>query len=92
MFTYLSGGYADEIHFHVRRIPIETFKDMSDEQIAAWVYESWKIKDNLLESLSFYQTGKFTNSKELDIPFKMNDYWQNAVNALTLTRNTKTLQ
>jgi 1-acyl-sn-glycerol-3-phosphate acyltransferase len=49
-------GYAKRAHLHVRRFPVAALPE-EDEQLAEWLLERFREKDQLLDE--FYRQGRF---------------------------------
>ncbi|KAK0582564.1 hypothetical protein LWI29_027115 [Acer saccharum] len=57
--TFLDNAFGvdpSEVHIHVRRIPIDDIPT-SDEEVAAWLMNTFRFKDHLLSD--FYSQGHF---------------------------------
>ncbi|GAV80661.1 Acyltransferase domain-containing protein [Cephalotus follicularis] len=60
------GVDPSEVHIHVRRIPVEDIPE-SDTEVAAWLMETFKLKDHLLSD--FKVQGHFPNEgMEKELP------------------------
>eukprot|EP00475_Leptophrys_vorax_P000009 TRINITY_DN10002_c0_g1_i1.p1 TRINITY_DN10002_c0_g1~~TRINITY_DN10002_c0_g1_i1.p1 ORF type:complete len:336 (+),score=85.70 TRINITY_DN10002_c0_g1_i1:572-1579(+) len=87
VYTYLSGSYSDSLHMHVRRIPLSHFKNMSEDDVSTWLYNTWKEKDQLLEY--FYEHGEFPGARVREPLISVTLVRENVVNCFTKVREMK---